>query len=612
MIAAVVAALSVALAIAVFVAPARWTFIGLLASIVLVPDSLAVPVAVTAQLTVHRLILLAVLARVVWRAGTGQESSRLFRPTSASLALSAYVAVTLLVGVAMAAPGTSLPTALTAWLAVLEQLVTLIVVTALVREMASPTDVVTPILGVLGVSAAIGVIEHVTGASWGHLLFSGLHSQQGTAAAQPLAVRDGATRVRAGADYPLGFAWTCAALLPVAVAWVTRRRVLLLPALVLLGLVLGGVYWSGTRSALIGVAVAVLFVGLTAGTRRVSLLAIGLLVAGAIAFAALPAFSAHFSIAVDPGSVAVREQRLPIVTGAVAGRPLLGLGLGGTQLLGLQGLDASYLLTYAQTGAIGLAALGAALLVALIAVGRGLRGRGVSRSEQVLGSAAFAGAITIIVSGIAFDVFSLPGVADVMWVLVGVGVVVAERARGPERLLRRWPAVAATTAAAALVGGVVALAVGPAVSQTYDFTVLPGGADAVPYDPVVPANTLIAATCSGFQTASNTLAGVSVDCRNLYAGFGLGQVRVAAPSRAALTSAVGRLQSTAVRYGVPHLQLLPMGPAVSARPTGTRWLPVSLAVFAALVALTAPLHRRERSARPLPGLRPLPALVPAR
>ena len=59
------------------------------------------------------------------------------------------------------------------------------------------------------------------------------------------------------------------------------------------------------------------------------------------------------------------EQRLPEITHALTARPYQGLGLQGLVPLGFPATDASYLLIYAELGAVGLAAF-AVLLVVLL------------------------------------------------------------------------------------------------------------------------------------------------------------------------------------------------------------------------------------------------------
>src|SRR5205807_2421241 len=135
--------------------------------------------------------------------------------------------------------------------------------TALVRADLDAAWFLRPIAAVLLVSAGIAGIEHATASSWSHWLFQAVPAQQGNAAAEQLAIRAHTVRVRAGNEFPLGYAWVAAALLPIFTVVVMRRSRFRFALLAGGGtLVVATIYWSFARSALAGVIVAIAVLGM--------------------------------------------------------------------------------------------------------------------------------------------------------------------------------------------------------------------------------------------------------------------------------------------------------------------------------------------------------------
>src|SRR4051812_17814255 len=248
----VLALLTIAAALVAARWPGRVGFTALVASVVLVPATLTLPNGLSSYLTVHRVVLLGLVAGLLVR-----RRPRTWRPTPTSLAFVVYLALLVVAGVLLASPALAFGTEMSRYADFVEQAVVLIACTAVVRNDPDAAWFVIPVTGVLLVSAAIGVVEHFTHHSWSHWLFSQLPSQQGSPAAGQLALRQGQVRVRAGNDYPLGYAWVLAALLPFLV--VTSMRLRRSRVLLLVGggsLVVSAIYWSYARSALFGVLVA--------------------------------------------------------------------------------------------------------------------------------------------------------------------------------------------------------------------------------------------------------------------------------------------------------------------------------------------------------------------
>lgn len=595
-----IVALTAALAAVAALARPRYAFAAVVAATVLFPDTLALPTAVSPILTIHLVVTVAALGGLAWRTAEGLIPASVWRPTGASIGLAAYLVVALLVGIAAAAPDVSVSAQLTRAVDLVQQLLVLIVCTGLVREDGRTRAFVAPFAAVLLASAGIGILEHVTGGSWGHYLFSHLPSQSQTPAAAPLQLRDGAVRARGGADFALSYAAVLVAMLSVLTVAAVRARGI--RRLLWLGggaVVLLAIYWSGTRSVLVAFLVMIVLLAVFSRDRRV-ILAVGAAVVVTLAgFAVVTAVAQHFSVSVDAGSVAVREQRLPIVLQAVSARPFTGLGLSGLSALGVKAVDSSYLLVYGETGALGLAALIGALVAAFASVARGLWTR--DRDQRLLIAAVIAGMFSIVVSAVALDAIDLPSVINVFWELAAIGLVAADQALRPARLVRRSVVLLAGVVSAAAIGGAAAVAAPNHVAQSYSFQTLNPITDVGSGDLVITGNQLIASVCGTFQAAEPQLRpGVVISCRNPYTASGEGELRIQVPNRSYLKPTLATLGKVLARSGLHLFGVRPTTPLQTGRPSGLLTLPAALPVGLLIALLGVPLNRRERSAGPWP------------
>jgi O-antigen ligase/polysaccharide polymerase Wzy-like membrane protein len=595
----ILALLTVAAALVAARWPGRVGFTVLVASIVLLPTTLVLPNGLSSYLTVHRVVLIGLLVGLLVR-----ERSRIWRPTPTSLAFVLFLFLLLVAGVMLASPTIAFSAELSKYVDFVEQAVVLVVCTAIVRRDRDPAWFVYPLTAVLLVSAGIGVIEHFTHASWSHWLFSRLPSQKGSPAAGPLALRQGQVRVRGGNDYPLGYAWVLAALLPFLV--VASLRLKRSRPLLLVGgsaLVVAGIYWSYSRSALLGILVALVVTGLAARDRRVGVVVCAAVALGVAAFVFAPQLSHHFSSAVDQGSIDVRQQRIPIVLQAVAHRPWTGLGLNGLLLLGLPATDATYLLAYGEAGVAGLAGLVGLLGVAAFGVARGASAQPPHLRRAA--AAALGGALAIVAAGLAFDAMALLGTADVLWIVVAVGLVIGERARRPVSM-RVVPDLFAPFVALAALAGVALVLLAPShYAQDLTFTTLPVVRDSAAYDPVVTGDQLIATACNAIEAQTSALSGVSTNCRNLYTAPGVGALRVQARSADDVRSAEATLAQVVKSAGISHYATSPASSIERGRPTlyvtAPLWLTVAVVMllFALSDVVLRVLAPRARARRRL-------------
>jgi hypothetical protein len=574
----------------------RAAFALLVGSIMLIPASLSLPTAgVTSLLTVHRVVILGALVGIVWR----HRRRDLFRATPTAFAFLLYLAIVLVTGIMLAPTVLNLSDQISTYLGIVEQAVVLVTCTALVRLDEQPAWFIKPLAAVLVISAGIAAIEHVTGNSWSHWLFRFAPSQQGNPAAAELAHRAGTVRVRAGNEYPLGFAWVAAALLPLFFVVAVRLPRWRVTALLLgSGVIVASIYWSFARSAIVGLIVGVVVLGALARDRRVSALVVVAAALTLAAFVAAPELSQHFSSSIDQGSVDVRHQRIPIVLGAVADHPWTGLGLTGLQTVGLQGVDATYLLTYGVTGAVGLAALLGLLAVGFFGVVRGVLAE--LRESRLAAAAIAAGVVTFVAAGGAFDSMALNGTADVLWVLVAVGTVLAERSIGPV-VLRPAPSLLPPVAALAALAGIGLFFAAPTnYSRQVQFSTLPVVQEAATYNPVQPGNTLVNTACGAARAQAAELSGVTLTCRDLFTAPGLGELRVQAGSADAVDKALKRIDDSIRRAGVRSIAPVPETPLTAGLPTAAvtspAWLPV-LAVMLLFAWSGVALRLARRRAR---------------
>ncbi len=572
--------------------------------VVLVPADVVVPNGATPLPTIVRVTVLAVGAAVLLR------RRDVFAVTPVHLAAAVYAVTTLAAGVLLAPAQVSLRDAFYDWVSLVEPLLVFVVTLAALRCVRDPRLPLRVLGGVALMAVLLGTVERLTGASWAGLLGSSLG---------PLERRAGEVRVRGGAEFALEYAWVLAALLPAALV-VARRRGLLAEVAVVGGSLLTA-YWSFSRSAPIAFAVGLAVLVLASRDRRIAGGAVVATVALLSLAVLVPAVGGRFTAEVDSGALAVRTERLPVVLEAAAARPYTGIGLSGAGVLGVPTTDNSYLRVYAETGAAGAVALLIALGCGLVCAGRGLAGP--AGPERTASAAGVAGAAVLVAGGLAFDALQVRGSADLLWLLLAVGVAASERLVGPSRLVRPWSDVPRVRVA--LVG--MALATGSVVALVWpQHTAVTGRFDTLapqrltgPFDPVAEGRRLIMTVCAVADVYDLRQDGVRVDCRDVNGPAGTGELRAQAVTGRAAAAVLGDIASRVLRTTqVTNLRLAQDGPPRSGRPTivgsAPFWLPGSVLLLVLLVP-SAPLRRLERrlavSAAVSRGRAPAPPQRPA-
>jgi hypothetical protein len=567
----------------------------LVAVTILVPATLTLPNGVTSLPTVHRLILVAVAVNLIRRVRSDELWFRPFFLTPLHAVLAVVTALGLVLGVALASPGVSVSASVNTLLTIVDQLAFFTVVLACIRAIDDQLFVTKVVVGVAVTSAMIGVVEHATGGSFGHWLFSRLHQE--TDAGRPLELRLGQPRVRAGAAFALQYAWVLAALAPLVVVsvrlvrrwWWAAAGSCLVPL---------AIVWSWSRSAAIfGIAVAALVTLVLVRDGRIGG-AIAVLGVAALAFVTLSPVVGHgLARDADTGSIESRTRKIPVVLEFASSDPMTGLGFNSLDARGLRSTDNSFLLAYAETGAVGVAGFVVLLGAALVSTGRGLR-RARGRDRLIQG-ACVAGVVTMICGATAFDAFSLQGSTLPFWLLVALGTSIGESTTG------RWlfPSLHPIGRRAGFVVGGVALGlvVGAAWPTTASYRLqvetLPVSSVAEAHESLLlPGRRLVATVCD-IATEVGPRAGAATDCRDLDPEPGLLQLRFEASSRAGAVRAAGAVLD-ATRQVVPDVRAQPLGPASrhrrSVATTAWAWLGLAGLAIGALAPMDGPRRRLRR------------------
>lgn len=557
---------------------------GLLAAVVvLLPADLVLPNGVTPLPTLVRLTVLAVGAGLLLR------RRRVFALTPVHLAAAVFALTTLVTGVLLAPTGVRVRDAGLDWVSLVEPLAVFVVALGALRAAKDDRLALRVLGGVTVAAVAIAAGERLTGLSWGQLLGS---------ATGPLELRAGSTRVRAGAEFALEFAWMLGALVPVALVAARRRGVLIQIAVVAGCLV--AAYWSFSRTAPLAFLLGIGVLAVAQRDRRLAIVAAVTTGALLLAAFALPAVSGRFAVDIDAGAIAVRGERLPIVLEAAAARPLQGVGLSGTTRLGVPTTDNSFVRAYVTTGALGAVTLLVALGCGLVCAGRGVRGP--PSTDRTTAAAALAGAVVLVVAGLAFDALQVRGTANLLWLLVAVGVAAGERTVGRQQLLaspRDVPLVRVGIVAGAFaVGAGLALAWPEHSVVVARFDTLSSARLAGPGNPVAEGRRLVATTCATADLYDALDDGVRLDCRDLNSSAGGGELRAEAADGQQAGIALGDLaRLVATQTSVRDLQLTAVGAVQTGRPTVVRtapvWLPFALLLLVLLVP-SGPLRRLEQ------------------
>lgn len=570
---------------------------------VLVPSPLALPVTHNSYLTVDNVLVLAGGVRLLLL-HRRHPAPRPNAPTGPHLALALVVAVAYLVGIAFVVnPGGSVyGGSRLAELA--NQAVFFLLCLGLIRRLSRPRQALTLLAAALVASCVIATLEHITSGSYGHWLFSRLPGQGGTDAAYPLDVRRGAPRVRAGTEFALQFGWMSVTMLPALLvvamgSWWRRYAVPLAVALVALC-----VYWSDSRSALIMLPLVVIAVGLLAGRRRFAGLGLATAAVSGALYLAVPSLDRALSSSADRGSsLTARFVRIAPILHDVAAHPLRGLGLGNLPHTGFLTTDNSLLLDYTELGVLG--ALALALLFFAVMAHTGRVVWACADSDRSVAVACAAGVVAFVASAQLYDAFQLLQSTWVLWVLVALATVLAERSSHPVTVATPSARRVVAVAAGGLVLGGVAFALAPVhAARSAVFTTLPASREQVPYDPFTAGKRLALTACGLVSAQVAQMPGVSADCTLQGQAAGVGSLRLQAPTKQALDTAEVQVARGVRGAGLTYFTTYPSEAVRTGRDTVWATAPVWATLAAVGVLMLLPWRRGS----PRPG-RPRRALA---
>ncbi|MBW8792217.1 MAG: hypothetical protein JF597_01005 [Streptomyces sp.] len=473
------------------------------------------------------------------------------------------------------------------WETLVFQLVTLVVVLWLVR---ATDDLVFAATLVVAAGVATGLIawgEVATGSSYARWWFHLRPSLLGSDQAQVLATRSGHVRVRAASDFALAFAWTTAALVPLLLVLASlRRRGRALVIGVGLPVLVAAVLLTYSRTVVVPLVLVVVLLAVLLRDRGVRAAGVVVLAVCAFELATGSGFASELTTAADTGSIAVRVVRLPLVGSLVAPHAWTGLGLSGLASRGVRVTDSSYLLSYAEVGVLGLAAL---LAVQLGAVGSAVRAvRSPVREERLLSLGCGLGMLLLLGGTFTFDTFSVPAAAETFWILAALALCALDGQPTPKVLTTR--ARGALLLVAVVIGLGLHAAAPRHVAKTWQFEGL------LPYDATVQAATFTGTQLRGTfcSLAQIEAAGLRVTCQQNGDAPGQGLLRIEGRTLADVMAARDRALEAARRTRQLSLMTLyERGPAQSGTPTGLRTAPGWLPLLAGIWLLPVPGPRRR-------------------
>jgi hypothetical protein len=569
--------------------PLRWAFALLMATLVLVPDTMRLPFG-SEQLLLVRVAPLVFLAGLLLRARRGELARDAFRPTLATAGLIGFGVVAWLVGVIGADGDVPATFSRDAWLVIPDQVLVLVVVVAATRTIGS----VTAALSLASAATAAGVIavlERMTGSGYAELAFRHLPEQRGQDSGARLELRAGEVRPRVAARFALAYAWQAAMLLPLVAAAVSlsNRRIV---RLVGVPVVVVAIVSTSTRSVYLGMAVGAGAFALLCGRRSIqlALLAFALVAFGLVV--GTGAMGRAFEAPEVAGSNAVREERAPVVLDVVRDDPLTGLGYGALLSRGLPTTDSSWLQLYAELGAVGLAALVVSVAMALAAIGPALSGTG-REPARVVAAACWAGVAISLLGAASFDLFTGRQSVLPLWALAGIGVVAGEELRPARRRVTVPRYRLALPLAGLVVGFAVFLATPRSAAVVADLQLVPVAVDATAATPdSFVGRTLATTTCSVVDRVALP-AGVDSDCILPFGrGAGAARVRLSGGDGDAVEAAyLATLE--ALRARVQSAEVIALDAEQGTLPAPIRTAPLIGAVTGAVLALVPPLRRAD-------------------
>lgn len=587
---AVIAAAAVALIVVILFARLRIGFAIVVASTVLLPGSLAVRNPVTPYALFTRILMIALVVKLLFAIHAGVVSRRALRWTTLHTAFVVFLFAVFVVGVVFTDAEVRAPATTAAALLLIDQFVFFVVALACVRAIDDLRWVLGVVAVVLLASAGIGVIEHFTQGSWGHFLYG--HEVRGVTASDELTTRANDVRVKGGAEYALQYGWVTAMLLPAMLGWLGSMRVRMtrwIPlTIVTVGVVLLAEYWSFSRTSLAAFGVVAVLTAAAARNRRLLLFTGCALAVGVLLFVFVTRLQSGF-VGLPSGPVDVRTRRLPLILQIGMAHPWRGIGLGGLASVGVPTTDSSYLQLYGDAGIVGVVVGFALVACAGFCCLRGLRSA--DRVVRLAAAAALAGALAMLVGGGAYDALRSLSSSRPFWLLAAVGVVAAERAGAtlPAVIPRpRW-VVAGALVGAELVG-IVVYALAPVHHAVqYQFQTVPILRELLPSNPVDMGSTYANSVCDIAEAEERRHPDAKFDCALPDQAAGVGTLRIQAPTASEVRELSDDVRSVIQTGPLRGFELSVRSPLRAGRDTPLGWAPLWLPLSVALAMWLLPI-----------------------
>lgn len=587
--------LGVAVAVALAARP-RGSVAVLAATWLLVPGVARIPGAVDGHLLIHRIVVAAVLVGMLRGVALGRVDRRAFAVRGVHVAFAAYLLAALLAGVVLARPGLDATLNGNAFLELAEQAAFFVAALAAFRVAGARTSAAI-VVGVAGLTAVIGIGEHLTGGSYSRWFMRELADPSGLLSLE-LATRGPHDRIRVAATFALEYGWVAAMLVPLAVAVALGTRGWARLAWAAPAALVAAMVWTWSRSAYAGLALGLLVLALGVVLDRprqaLPLGAIGLVLATVLLQGPL---REALDVGVTGEDQDVRLDRLPEIFGLVSERPLVGTGLGGLLDERISVVDIGWVTTYATIGVLGVIALAALLLSASHA-----GSRFVLSAPSPLRTVAAGATAAVVVAPLGFasyDLGTLRMSTGTVWALAALALVANEQlGLLPVPAVRRGynvPAAAAVLGALGVAGGfAVALVTPHRATMDLVYSV---------EDPVVAA---VAPTDQAYtikvlsQTACVVVDAMDLDatvhCQDLdQVAGGTGTVRIESTDGAAVEQA--QLAVAQRLRDVFPAAVVTATDRGRGRPTWAATAPVWMAAAGFALGATAP----DRERRPVPG-----------
>lgn len=594
--------LTIAAAALAFKGPILASLAAVFTAVLLVPDTAFLPGGAFDHLPLYRIVLLAFVAGMVARVIRREASIGILRASPIVAAFAVWLMGAAILGIALAPSGLDTTARYRAFFGFADQALMFVGVLAAARLVGNAEAVARVLITVFAVSVAIAAAEQVFDWSFGRsvLTFPGL--RQSVLGAQDLELRDSTARVRAAAQFSLGYAWTSAIILPLVTATIAHLRSRLL--WVLPAIAGATIIWTRSRSALPALGIGLVLVVALSGFRKHLVLLLIVAALGATSmYLSQPSLREPFTSQSAQDSDRSRQDRQTAALSHAADRPVIGLGLGALNAQHrIYGVDFEFLYVFAELGAIGLALFCFLLAVALLACGRGLRAP--PGPQRTLAAATTTAAALAVAAGVSYDFFNIPGSALPFWAVVAIGVSNGEAvgAAATQRLDERrsrlaWfgPGARLALPIACLVVGVVLARSQPTTAElSASFETLPVYLTATTYTDFAHTGTIISEAACELAEALRTQSS-SIRCWPIDGSGGLGEITWRGPSAAAV-QADAFASATTIRRSFPGFRphALTLVPVVN-KPIWATTAPWWLTLTGIGASLFIPWRRRSLS-----------------